>query len=130
MKKLKLNLQSIADKVEISDGYHTFDELYDHRITLYVALCKSKQGWLYPPGLRNIPSDGYDKIVWRSKIHSDGTNYKGWFILGINRNKGSQITYHVPLNRWKETSFAQTLDKAPKFDSHTPADVLKRLKLL
>ncbi len=22
------------------DGYHTFDELYDHRITLYISLCK------------------------------------------------------------------------------------------
>ena len=26
---------------DISDGYHTFDELYDHRITLYLSLIAS-----------------------------------------------------------------------------------------
>jgi len=28
------------DTGKISDGYHTFDELYDHRITLWIALCR------------------------------------------------------------------------------------------
>ena len=130
MKKLKLNLKEIESKVEISDGYHTFDELYDHRITLYIALCKKLQNWLYLPGIRNMAKDGYDKKVWRSKTHSDGSKYYGWFILGINREKGKQISYHVPLKRWKETDFAQTLDKAPKFDGHTSQDVLNRLKTL
>lgn len=58
------------------------------------------------------------------------SKYYGWFILGINREKGKQISYHVPLKRWKETDFAQTLDKAPKFDGHTSQDVLNRLKTL
>lgn len=129
-KKLKLNLGSIENDVEISDGFHTFDELYDHRITLYIALCKSLQERLYHGDILNhIPSKNMlDKKVWRSKIHSDGSKYEGWFILGINRNKGEQITYHIPLKRWKETIFAQTLEKAPKFDGHTSADVLNRIK--
>lgn len=114
MKALKLNLQSIENDVEISDGYHTFDELYDHRITLYIALCKA---------LKN-------GNVWRSKIHSDGGNYDGWFLLGIWYAKGKQITYHIPLSRWEETDFAQTLEKAPEFDGHTPQDVLERIKNL
>lgn len=130
MKKLKLDLKSIENEVSISDGYHTFDELYDHRITLYIALCKAKQEWVYLPGVRNMVKDGYDKKVWRSKIHADGTNYKGWFILGIGRKKGEQITYHIPLKRWKETNFAETLDKAPKYDGHTSEDVLTRIKTL
>lgn len=25
----------------VSDGYHTFKELYEHRVTLFVALCNS-----------------------------------------------------------------------------------------
>ena len=130
MKRLKLNLQSIENDVEISDGYHTFDELYDHRITLYIALCKSIQDWVYLSGVRNMAPDGYDKKVWRSTIHSDGSNYDGWFLLGINRKKGEQITYHIPLSRWDETDFAQTLKKAPKFDGHTSTDVLERIKKL
>ena len=27
------------ERSKISDGYHTFGELYDHRITLYISLC-------------------------------------------------------------------------------------------
>ena len=97
-----------------SDGYHTFKELYEHRITLYIALCKS---------LNN-------GNVWRSHLHSDGSNFDGWFILGIWREKGKQITYHLPNEKWEKTNFAETLDKAPDFDGHTSKDVLTRLSSL
>jgi hypothetical protein len=119
MKKLKLDLKSIATDVSISDGYHTFDELYDHRIALYIALCKSIQS--------NLLDERY---VWRSCIHSDGSNYDGWFLLGIGKEKGKQITYHVPNERWSETEFAHTLDTAPEYDGHTSDDVIIRLKNL
>ena len=113
-KKIKLDLKSIENEVSISDGYHTFDELYDHRITLYIALCKS---------LKN-------GNVWRSQIHSDGSNYEGWFLLGVFFQKGMQITYHIPNERWIETEFADTLKIAPEFDGHTSMDVLERIKRL
>jgi hypothetical protein len=29
------------DRNDISDGYHTFKELYDHRVKLFVALCNA-----------------------------------------------------------------------------------------
>ena len=122
MKKLKLDLKSIEADVSISDGYHTFDELYDHRITLYIALCKQ---------INHQPYDDEDKFeVWRSMVHSDGSNYDGWFLLGIGKRKGQQITYHIPNERWDETDFAVVLDKAPEFDGHTSQDVLNRIKLL
>ena len=98
---------------DTSDGYHTFKELYEHRITLFIALA------------RNI-----DIVAWRSKLHSDGSSLDGWFILGIAKSKGNQITYHLPNKKWEETSFAETLEKAPDFDGHTSQDVLKRLDLL
>ena len=119
IKELTLNLKNIEDKVSISDGYHTFDELYDHRITLYIALC------------RNLKDDLGDwRYVWRSQKHSDETNYDGWFLLGIGTEKGHQITYHIPNEQWEETNFATTLIKAPDFDGHTSADVLERIKKL
>lgn len=131
-KKITLNLKSIEDKVSISDGHHTFDELYDHRITLYIALCKKMQANRYYGDARNHVSQKHagEKIVWRSKLHSDKTSYKGWFILGMYTDKGKQISYHIPDKRWKETDFAQTLEKAPKFDGHTSQDVLERIKNL
>lgn len=100
------------------DGYHTFDELYDHRIALYIALC------------RVLKSDADHNGIWRSKLHSDGSAFDGWFILGIGKANDKQITYHLPLSRWGETEFAETLEFAPTWDGHTSADVLSRLKTL
>lgn len=104
------------------DGYHTFDELYEHRIALFIALCKQINRQPY--------SEDKKYGLWRSELHSDGTNYKGWFILGIGKEKGKQITYHIPAKYWQDTGFAETLEKAPDFDGHTPEDVLIRLENL
>lgn len=132
--KAVLNVETVIDAgVEVYDGYHTFTELYDHRITLFIALCKAKQTWLYPPADRNNFPDGYDKKVWRSRYHSDGELCFGTgtqYVLGIGKEKGKQITYHIPVERWDESNFAETLDKAPEWDGHTSADVLERLKIL
>ncbi len=105
----------------ISDGYHTFGELYDHRIELFIALCRIL--FDYEPD---------DKVqVWMTKKHSDGSEFEGWFILGLFTEQGKQISYHLPMSRWKEcTFFANQLSTAPEFDGHTSQDVLKRLREL
>lgn len=109
----------------ISDGYHSFQELYEHRIALYIALCRhvyrQEDGdWLHS--------------VWRSKKHSDGSEWKGWFILGIDGREegqgGKQITYHLPMSEWENTMNFLTLEKAPPFDGHSSQDVLERIKAL
>lgn len=102
----------------ISDGYHTFGELYNHRIELYINLCK----------MFSADESLFSPIVWRSKKHSDGDEWDGWFILGINVIPGNQITYHLPDSKWDDCSFAIDLEHAPKFDGHTSDDVLQRLK--
>lgn len=104
-----------------SDGYHTFDELYEHRFTLWMALCKQ---------IASDPRYQYDRDVWRSRKHSDGTNYAGWFLLGIGDKPGEQMTYHVPDARWTACGFAKELEKAPEFDGHTSEDVLDRIARL
>lgn len=114
-----------AEDMECSDGYHTFGELYEHRITLFIALCKSTLAMASVVGEVILAS-----AAWRSKLHSDGSNWDGWFILGIGKEKGKQITYHLPISKWDETEFAETLEKAPEWDGHTPEDVLERLKNL
>lgn len=120
---LSLKVDGVEKTGCISYGFHTFDELYDHRITLYIALCKVLESL--------HTSNQYDRFIpWRSLLHSDGTCLEGWFTLGIGREKGKQITYHLPLSRWDETNFAETLERGPEFDGHTPEDVLKRLAAL
>lgn len=112
-----VNLLPSEQREKISDGYHTFKELYDHRIQIYIALC------------REITKTDKFK-VWRTRFHSDGTSFEGWFVLGIGYDKGEQITYHLPLEKWHECAFAVDLSEAPTFDGHTSADVLERLKQL
>ncbi len=103
---------------ETSDGYHTFNELYEHRIQLWITLCREL--W--------VSRENVEQLAWRSKLHSDGSSLEGWFVLGVGHN--TQITYHVPLERWDDCGFAATLERAPTFDGHTSADVLQRLKTL
>lgn len=111
-----INIKDVLPNVDtnfVSDGYHTFGELYEHRVVNYMALCKAISG------IRN---------VWMSKAHSDGSIWDGWFILGINEAHGEQITYHLPLSKWDEcTHFAKLRDAAPEYDGHTSEDVLERL---
>ncbi len=108
----------------MSDGFHTFDELYDHRITLFLALCRQCDVADYSRKFRSR--------VWRSRLHSDGSSLPGWFIMGIGKEPGEQITYHLPDARWSEADFLDaesTLERAPTFDGHTSADVLKRIRM-
>ena len=98
----------------ISDGYHTFGELYEHRHRLFIELCRC-----------------YEDEAWFSLQHSDGSSMKGFFVLGLKKKEGQQITYHLPISYFKEVSgFAEELKRAPKFDGHTSRDVLDRLSNL
>ncbi len=104
------------------DGSHTFDELYKHRIELFIALCRYF--------IQGKPS--YDqRNVWISKLHSDGSSYDGWFIMGIAKAEGNQITYHLPDECWDRCEkIAEVLEKAPEYDGHTSDDVLERIRNL
>lgn len=98
-----------ADTNKISDGYHTFQDLYAHRNTLFIALSNL------------LPNE-----AWKARKHADGTIYEGWFIAGIMYLPGEQISYHLPLEKW-ELLHCRELHAAPPFDGHTPSDVLERL---
>jgi hypothetical protein len=110
--------EQAENKGQISDGYHTFDELYAHRIALWIALC-----WKTAATIREAWNP-----VWRTKLHSDASSFGGWFVLGMFTEPGFQITYHLPNSEWDRCDFARTLERAPEFDGHTPADCLERIK--
>jgi len=96
----------------ISDGFHTFDELYDHRCSLFVALMRSNPG-----------------ISWRARLHHDGTGFPGWFLAGMQLPTG-QVSYHLPIELWHllDRSHIGTYEIAPEWDGHSPQDVVVRLK--
>lgn len=107
----KLTLPHGVDAGEISDGYHTFDELYEHRCILFLALMQCNSA-----------------ISWASKLHEDGTMFEGYFIAGMNISKGT-ITYHLPIKLWDSIGMSdiEILDKALPWDGHSPNDVVDRL---
>lgn len=111
-----ITISSAVRTNEISDGYHTFGELYEHRIVLFIALCgvlvHTQSPW----------------PVWKSKKHADGTEMEGWFIMGIHKEAGQQISYHLPNRFWDKCEFVETLETAPEWDGHTSDDVLNRLQ--
>ena len=108
---LKEKTNNNINAKEISDGYHTFGELYKHRIILFCVLCNT-----------------YKDISWKSKKHFDEENdsmFNGSFIAGINTPDG-EITYHIKLDYWDLFDITE-LEHAPKYDGHTSDDVLVRL---
>lgn len=99
-----------GDTDDVSDGFHTFGDLYEHRIALYLAL------------LRELGTG------WRSRLHADGSAFEGWFLVGVTLPTGA-ITYHLPERDWEETAWLTTLERAPAWDGHTADDVVVRLRL-
>lgn len=113
----------------ISDGYHTFGELYEHRITLFIALCKEVDSFHthYHKRFGDSIIHHTNSPVWKTNVHSDGSVWEGWFILGLFTEAGKQITYHLPNSKWADCNFKE-VEKAPEWDGHTSEDVLERLK--
>ena len=105
-KMIKIPETGIGD---LSDGYHTFNELYHHRALLFASICNTNKD-----------------IAWKSKQHDDGTMYVGMFIVGISTPEG-QATYHYDIDPYWDMFKVQEIDKAPKFDGHTPEDAINRI---
>ena len=97
------------DNEDISDGYHTFGELYAHRCALYVRLCMAHA----------------KDCAWK---HDEDT--RGWIILYWESPDG-QISYHVPdkyIPRIERAGIVE--DPGYIWDGHNSHDVLVRLESL
>ena len=96
----------------ISDGYHTFDELYHHRAVLFSVICNT-----------------YKQLAWKSKKHDDGSMFDGMFIVGIETPNGP-ATYHYYIDKYWYLFNVKELEYAPKWDGHSPEDAIERIKSL
>lgn len=98
----------------VSDGYHTFDELYHHRAVLFSVICNE-----------------HPDLAWKSLHHEEGGDpmYDGMFIVGINTPMG-QATYHYNIKPYWDMFHVKELDHAPKWDGHTPDEAIRRIASL
>ena len=85
-----------SDKGNISDGYHTFEELYEHRIALFCALCAH-----YQSSNRMATGNNKGQLAYKSRKHFDGTKMPGWFIVQLYTTAG-QLSYHFPEKYWDQ----------------------------
>ena len=109
--KLKNSGTSVKN---ISDGNHTFADLYFQRMYLFSVICSC-----------------YPELSWKSKKHFDEENdpmFNGCFIVGINTPNGV-ATYHFKLEYWDEFPIKE-IEHAPQYDGYSPNEVLARIKSL
>lgn len=103
----------VKDIGELSDGFHTFNGLYEQRMILFAALVKA-----------------YKDKAWKSYRHEDGEYCfgGGWFIVGIDTPEGS-YTYHYE-NKYWDMFDCVDLPRGKHWDGHTEADAETRLMSL
>lgn len=107
---IEAGYSKIPDNIgDFSDGYHTFNELYHHRAVLFSVICNT-----------------FPEKAWKSKLHDTGDMYEGMFIVGIETEQG-QATYHYDIEPYWDMFKVKELDKAPKWDGHTPSDAIERI---
>ena len=103
--------QGISRK-SISDGWHSFEELYYHRMMLFSVICNQNK-----------------EIAWKSKLHHDGTMFSpDDFIVGVQTPEG-QYSYHYHMEYWDHFD-VPVLDRAPEYDGHMPKDITRLKSIL
>lgn len=109
--KINQEIEKIEDKSLISDGSHTFDELYYHRMILFSVICNQNK-----------------ECAWKSWKHDDGTMFKDYFIVGVTTGAGD-YSYHYHKDYWDFFNVKE-LEFAPKWDGHKPEDIIRLFALL
>lgn len=110
MEELKINVPSVE---EVSDGFHTFKELYEYRK-------------LYNAAFFNELHGRYD--VHKSRRHSDGKypfDNNDWFIVMAELPSG-QISNHYEMKDWNLFNIPEK-ERANKWDGHSPRVAAIRL---
>lgn len=103
-----------GDMGEVSDGYHTFNQLYHQRAVLFATIVKQNK-----------------EKAWKSWKHEDGKfcfdSNKEWFIVGVDTPEGS-YTYHYEKKYWDLFDCVE-LEHGKFWDGHTEEDVTRLLSL-
>jgi hypothetical protein len=95
----------------ISDGYHTFDELYEHRHALFL----------------NVMQMVYF-VNGKTWVEIDPQT-PGWFLAGFDSDTYGQVSYHLPMRLVAHAQRYVNVGYIRKpYDGYTSADVLERLQ--
>ena len=108
-------LSHVDDIGDVSDGFHTYNQLYHQRAILFAT----------------IVNQNADK-AWKSFKHEDGQycfdSDGEWFIVGVDTPEGS-YTYHYEKKYW-DMFKCKELPCGKHWDGHTEEDVTRLLSLV
>lgn len=111
---IKKMQQPCENMGEVSDGHHTFNQLYHQRAVLFATIVNE-----------------HPEISWKSFKHSDGhycfDEDGAMFIVGVDTPEGS-YTYHYHKKYW-DLFKCKELEYGKKWDGHTEKDVTRLLSL-
>jgi hypothetical protein len=126
--KLSDVVQNRYDKIgQVSDGYHTFDELYHYR-ALYNAAFFNQLYDIHRRYASNIDDADLGTVPIKSWRHSDGEYCfgGGWFIVMVNLPTG-QISNHYEAKYWDMFQISEA-KLGFEWDGHTPQEAAERLE--
>lgn len=111
-----IEIPNYVDIGDISDGYHTFNDLYEFR-KVYNAVLFNEWAKL----------GKYE--VHKSTKHHDGEECfgGGWFIVVAMLPDG-MISNHYEMKDWELFKIPEWRKAIFPFDNHTSADVIHRLR--
>lgn len=101
---------------DMSDGYHTFDELYEHRCLLFLL-------WLVEEQLLCKRLEVACRVVYYQLEH-----YEGWDLVQTYVDN-KQISYHVPA-KYRHvlvSNFVEDKKLTEKFDGHSSKTTVSRM---
>lgn len=133
-------IDTYPNKGSLSDGYHTFDELYEFRKVYNAALFNEWADKIIgesPQGRFTVKyNPDFDGKIVRYNVHKSWKHYDGelcfgggWFIVIAVLPTG-QISNHYEAKDWDLFKVPQEEKALFEFDGHTSADVLQRIKNL
>lgn len=98
-------LRAEGDGLQVSDGYHTMDELYDHRRALNIALFNTLNELYGRSGMYMfVPK------VFKAKNHHPDCDsmFEGYFVVFAVGRDGQWTSYHYELKYWDHFKIRET----------------------
>ena len=137
---LKSNFHKGFNQKNISDGWHTFGELYEFR-KVYNAALFNEWAKNYDPDYSGIfKSDfpNYSKIGKHYNVHKSWKHNDGEYCFGVEKESfivsaklpTGLISNHYKAKDWDLFKVPETEKALFPFDGHTGKDVLERIKVI
>lgn len=102
-----------GDDMSVDDGFHSMDELYEHRLALNAGFFNA------------LAKEGKIHVV-KSRVHSDGEPcFGGDYFIVVAELPSGQVSYHYLNKEWDMFKCSEAIPRP--YDGHTAQDVVSRI---